>query len=130
MFLSMLLACGDIVDPDLVTAEVQLDDQVIESIDISTTGTNFFAETVDPASVLVLNYDEPLDVGTVEAHVSLADETGALVDSSIQVKLTDVVVTPAEDMLEGNHALTAEAGIDDASGNTTEATFVISFYVE
>ena len=130
MLLFSMFACGDLIDPDLESAEIEVEGEVVQTISITPADTNFFEEAVSPDAAIVLLYDEPLDLKTLEAHVWLEDQTGGRVDVDLDLKLTDVVVTPVVEMSEGNHMLVAEAGIDDASGNTTEATFNISFYVE
>ncbi|MBT3221656.1 MAG: hypothetical protein HN348_21470 [Proteobacteria bacterium] len=128
--LALLVGCGDLADPDFEAVEVQLDGETVQTLEISTTGKNVFDEYVDPESVLVLKYDEPLDLSTVKDHVYIEDESGTELEATIEMKLSDIFITPDEPMEVGNHTLVAEDGIDDMSKNTTEVTFKITFYVE
>lgn len=128
--LSLLaVGCGDIIDPTLEEVSVELDGTVVQTIEVSLSGNNVITEPVDPDSVLVLRYNEPIDNSTAQDHIYIEDSSGETIEATIALELLDVVITPASSMSSENHTIRVEAGIDDASGNTTETALDITFFV-
>lgn len=128
--LPLLAACGDLIDPTLETVSVELDGEIVQTVEITLSGNNALTEPVDPASILVLTYNEAIDGQTAIDHVLLEDSVGELVEADVTLELFDVVVTPRAPLAGGNHVLRVEAGIDDLSGNTTETEVPVAFFVD
>ncbi len=112
----LLAACGDVNDPVLTKVEVLLAGQVVDTLDVAHSGSNFIKKDVDPSATFRLIYDEPVLLETAEAHVFIKDSKGNKVKATIGLRLVDVTVTPGGPMTGGqNHTLVVEPGIDDAS---------------
>ncbi|MFT6234567.1 MAG: hypothetical protein ACJAZO_005090 [Myxococcota bacterium] len=125
----LAVACGDIIDPTLEEVSIELDGTIVQSIDITLSGNNVISEPVDPDSVIVLRYNEPIDNATAQDHIFIENTAGEAIDATIALQLTDVVITPTASMTSENHTIRVESGIDDASGNTTETAVDITFFV-
>lgn len=127
----LLASCGDVNDPVLTKVEVLLSDQVVETLDVAHSGSNFLKKDVDPTATFRLLYDEPVLLDTAEAHIFVKDAKGNKVAAAVSQRLVDIIVTPGSPMAAGqNHTLVVEAGIDDASNNTTSREYNITFYVK
>ncbi len=128
--LALTCACGDIDDPVLQVAHVELNGQITQSLEMEKVETLFFNDDVDPSSTFRLVYDEPVELETVQEHVYLEDASGSRLASTISQRLADVIVTPQSALVGGqNHVLRVERGIDDAERNTTEYHYAVTFYV-
>ncbi len=125
----LAVGCGDIIDPTLEAASIEVDGTVVQSIDITLSGNNVFSEPVDPDAVIILGYNEPIDNGTAQDHIYIENTAGEAIDATVALQLTNVVITPTASMASENHTIRVESGIDDASGNTTETAVDITFFV-
>ena len=129
--LAFTCACGDLSDAVLESVSVEVDGEAVQTLPIAKSGSNFFADPVAPEAIFVIRYDEPVDLDTAREHIRLEDANSAPLSIDVGQQLTDLVVAPAVPMQTGqNHVLVIEGGIDDASGNTDQDTYVITLYVD
>lgn len=131
IFTVSLGACGDMGDPVLVSCDIELNEEVVQTIDIDITGSNFFNDDVHPNSRFLLGYDEPVDLPSAAASISIEDAADNVIPTTITQRLVDVIVTPNASLSTGlNHTLRVNSGIDDESQNTTDYYVNITFYVD
>ena len=124
------IGCGDLGDPVLETVAVEVDNEVTQTLDIDSNGSNFLPGDVDAMSIFVVTYDEPIDLTTAKEHIYLTEADGGTVDIDITQRRLDVIITPEDGLVPDlNHELVIEGGIDDAAGNTDFTEYVISLYV-
>ena len=122
-------ACGDVFGPLLQRADTQHGGDVIESIRVARSGSNYFEERVDSSATFVLHYAEPVAEHSAQENIRLTDEGGAPLPILVDVLLTSIEIVPMGPLESGNHVIRIDEGIEDSSGNGTVQSYEIAFAV-
>lgn len=129
--LSSLAACqdSDITDPEVVSIRVEEAGEVVAEVEPSGVSDTTIPEDVPLEAVLVIVFNEPINLASAEERVRLTDTSGGEYTVSLKQRLTELTVTP-EGMFdpETNHVLAVDKDIEDTSGEKTDRNLKVNFF--
>ena len=128
--LVLVVACAEDLPPELEEARIVVDGETSQTLEISHSGSNFFNEDVPESAIVVLHFDEPVDLSSVSERIELTDGINTVIPIEVTQRLMDIHVAPSGGMTGGqNYVLVVDNGIEDESGNGTLRAYNITFYV-
>lgn len=131
VILSSLAACedSDITDPEVTRVRVESGGEVIAEVEPSGVSDTTITEDVPLEAVLVVVFNEPINLASAEERIRLTDTSGGEYVISLTQRLTELTVSP-EGMFdpETNHVLAVDKEIEDTSGEKTDRNLKVNFF--
>ncbi len=131
VFTTSLSACAesDVSDPEVMLIRVEDAGSIVAEIAPSGVSDTTITEDVPLTASLVIEFNEPINLGTAEERIRLTDTSGAEYVIELKQRLTEITVSPAGMFdPEINHVLAIDKDIEDTSGEKTDRNLKVNFF--